>query len=1351
MASWSAPRRVAASLWLVLAAVVFASSFGVFNPDVKPEVYLAPVRSLSAYLSAWQTTPQLGFPSFNVGLAPVAGVVAALQGLGLDADYSARVLRLILLTVAALGGANLVRRVLPPPVSGWTTLAVAVCYLANPYTVVAGGTLAVLWPYALLPWLIVCLLRAVTEGHGWRWPAAGALVLAAMTGMNAGVVPLIQLAAVPPFLLLAKSLAGCRWRDVAVVLVRWGLLSALVSAYWLVPTISAAGAGQTVVDNSETVAGISNVSSWAEVLRGLGLWPVYGGDASGPWVPEQIAYLTSVLVILLSFGWTAMVGAALVWARGAARAASLAALVLTATIMVGLFPGGSRSPFSRLLELGFADLPGLAAFRTTNKAGAGLVLAASLLVGAAVHRMVLRPAPRLGRLTLTGLSALVLVGATAPVWTGGIYTSPMPVPDYWHQAATALDGGSADQRVWFLPGQVASDYRWSRQRPDDLGNSLLRRPTLVRYVIPVTGEEAANLLQAVDQGLQEGSLPPGTLSKVARRLGVGDVLVRNDVVWEASSGARPETVQAAVVTDRGLLPVRNFGAPGENTRSPTIAPADSFEAAFPPLQQYSVTASGDPLHAESAVGTVILSGDGFAVAPAMSAGLIPDGVAYRYAGDLDEAAFAAIMRAGARIVLSDTNRRRTTVGGRLTGGLGPLLRSDQDPGSTRALFDSRGQTTLVTPGVRVDASQVGSVFGTYPQAAAVNAVDQDPKTSWRFGDFSTAVGQSLTVSTDHAYRYGQLDVNTSSLGAVHISRIRLQAGATTREVAVGPEGVAHADLGGATSDRLTLTVTGTSGNGFNLVGVFGISGLPMTVHRAAALPALVDGLVAALPTQDASALGSTPVDVLLNRVTGVAATTADDEETALDRDFSLPVTRNYRLYGTVQPGPDVPESQLDLLAGSDGTVVAESSSRAFDLPTLRASQAVDGNPTTGWTPAVALGSWIRFSGPSREVRSVRINQPALGARGAWATKIEVLVDGKRVGEGAVGPGPRTIPVVPTKGSTVELRVTAVSGPGAIRILETDAAGRTVTFDRDRAARACITVASLDGGDLLVQPLQPITSAAPVLFGSCGGTSLALSAGTHQLRGSRSWLLDTVVLRDQSGERVLSAIAPQVSGSSGSTSADVDVAPSAAPYYLVLGQAFDPRWSATLDGHDLGAPVVVDGWSAGWLVAASGPHHIAIIYRPQQLATRALGVSLIAIVLTSLLLVRRPKPRPSRGDVPRDVSKSRAREAYVWSAVVVGSWFLGGALAGGVALLLVLWCVLGTPAPRWMFRVGLALWCSLGLAFVLGSSGRLGSVTPELVTGNVWPSQLALTGLVALVVGVVYQSLLGSSGTLPDRG
>lgn len=174
------PVLLAAALWLLLVVVTFGNSAGSFAADAKPELYFAPWRSAAAYLSAWQENPQLGFPSFNVGLVPVAVAIGLIQAAGVSPALSVRVLRLLLMVAAAWGAARLYRALRPaaeaeddagPLVAGTT-------FVANPYVVVAGGTQAILLPWALLPWQLLCLVRRCASrrpaGVGGRGRRGGA-------------------------------------------------------------------------------------------------------------------------------------------------------------------------------------------------------------------------------------------------------------------------------------------------------------------------------------------------------------------------------------------------------------------------------------------------------------------------------------------------------------------------------------------------------------------------------------------------------------------------------------------------------------------------------------------------------------------------------------------------------------------------------------------------------------------------------------------------------------------------------------------------------------------------------------------------------------------------------------------------------------------------------------------------------------------------------------------------------------------------------------------------------------------------------------------------------------------------
>jgi arabinofuranan 3-O-arabinosyltransferase len=1222
-------------LWVVLAEVVLLSSFGSFVVDTKPELYLAPWRSAAAYLSAWQADPQLGFPSFNVGLAPVAAAVGLIQSVGIPAELSVRVLRLLLFAVGSLGAARLYRA-LRPDSEPLGPLVAGTVFVANPYVVVAGTTQAILLPWALLPWQLFCLVHAlrVPDGAGrwarWRWPAGFALAFAATSGMNAGVVPLLQLVAVPVVVAVVRP--GSWQRSLAVV-ARCAVLVVAVSLYWIIPSVLALGAGATVVDNSETPQGISGPSSAAEVLRGLGLWTLYGSGGRGVWLPQFAGYLTSPAVVLASFALPVLAVAGALLVRGPLRRLGLGLLLVAVPIMVGLFPVAHPAPFGRALGWAFAHVPFVAAFRTTNKVGAVLVLGVTLLVTAGVVAAWRRwpgPGPRAAVATVV---ALVLAGSTLPAWTGHLYVSSVDLPPYWQQAAAELDAGPADQRVWFVPGEVQASYRWSEDRPDDLSTSVLDRSSVVRTVIPVTSAPAANLLAELDGALQEQRLPPGALSTAARYLGVGDLLLRNDVVWELTGGARPVQVRAQLDADPGLRQDGIFGGPGQNTTSPSVPPETAGEAALPPLQRYAVDGARAATRIDAAAATVLVDGDGGALAPMTAAGLLPGSPTFRYLADLSPAELAQVLPETARIVLTDTNRRRTTVAGRLANGTGPLLPAAADPGGTRALGPAAAQTTLTVTGGSATATDTGSAFGPIAAASPENAADGDPRTAWEFGDFERAVGQSLTLAFSPR-PVPEVSVAVR-LGAVSVSRVRIQVGGEYADVPVNRSGMAtFVPATPVRSGSVRVTVLATTGEGFGRVGISEVRVPGVRLTRVATLPSTVDRLVAGLPTSSRAMLDHTPVDVVLTRARG--ATAADDEETGLARNFSLPVGRTVVAGASIRPSAALPETDIDRLAGYTGPVRATSTSRAFGLPTLRASQALDGRPDTAWLPAVpVVGQALRISAPPRRVDHVDLTQVGRGLAD-WATRVRVSLDGRAVAVGAVTRGTSRVSFPARTASRLELTILAThSGrpDTSVRISEVDFGGAEIPPSPGFAG--CVPVSTVDGHPLLMRPVAPVTTTDAAPWVGCG--PLFLGPGPHQVRPVAGWQPDDLVLRDTLGlDSRRPPPGPHYSVTPGrAASATVRLDSARGAWYLISGQAYDRRWHARVDGRDLGPPVLVDGYAAGWRVDLPGTTHVATVwYGPQRVTDAGLVLSGGAVLgCLAMLVLRAPPRRPELRPTP----------------------------------------------------------------------------------------------------------------------
>lgn len=921
----------------ILAYVTFSSLPGVFVPDIKPEVYLNPWARLQLDLSTWLPDPHLGTQNYNLGLAPVDALVGLIQLLGVPPELSVRVLRLSLYVAAGAGARFLFRRIAPDADSTAARVVFVLLYVVNPYSIVAGSTLAILLPYAVFPWLLAAL-RAALVTRGWRAPATAALLFAAMSGMNVGAVPALQLLAIPALL---AWLVWSRQTDLPTALrglAKTAVLAAGLSLYWLLPAAGAMGTATAVVDNSETLEAIAGPSGWGEVLRGLGLWPMYGGSSEGPWQPGFQPYLSSPLVVtatLLLFT-AALLGAAV--SRSRARVLGLGLALSVGLLMVGLHPPDSPAPFGSALRWLLENVPGLMVVRTTNKAGAGLALAVSLLIALGVHR--LRGAalsPGLKAVPVVALG-LVWVLAGTPLWSGQASVGRWTIPGYWREASAALNKPEAG-RLWLIPGQVLAGYRWSTDSVDDVTVSLFdQRSTVVRTALPTQNPDTTNLLYHADSQLQSFRLPQTGLSDYARLMGVSQILVRSDVRWSPTNGLSPGLVYAQAERDPGLRLAQTFGAAGENTQEPGQT-GTTLESEIPPLAVFDVVEPTVPETGASLARTTVLAGDAAGIAPARTAGLIPDGGAVVYATSLNADQILTLSGAGHRWVLTDSNRRTDVTGAVLQYSTSALLSASSPAPSTRAIGQSWDQTTAVWPQV-ADVRASKYAFDSHGIAGNPSmAIDGDAKTAWLTGAFGTAAGQWLELDFGRPTRLGSIFITPEPGSDVAIRSFRVSFGDEQKEIIVRPDGNAGTELPGLVGDRLRIEIARTTGTGKGYVGIREIALGPPWQPKGARLPTSLDLLASRAGLSDAD-LRATAIDVVMTRSTNQEWGGAI-EESALYRQFTLPVAKIHRAYGIATAAKGA-ESQLrpDVrgclqIATVDGEPLLV---RPLDLTALRAGR-----------------------------------------------------------------------------------------------------------------------------------------------------------------------------------------------------------------------------------------------------------------------------------------------------------------------------------------------------------------------------------------------------------------------------
>lgn len=1328
----AAYRATVAAALVLLAVIVFRNGGDHVYFDTRPDFYLEPWRTLTRFYSAWTSTPYLGNPNYHTGAITSVAPLAVLSALGLTPGAVFKTWHFVLLVLAAWGAARLTRH-LVPGLSRYAALFAGVVYIANPWAIDGASVLPIVLSLALFPWQLLWLFKAFDNPGSWRWPAFFGFTFFAMAGSNAAVQPLFGLVAVPVVAVYARLALALRWRHIAAVVGKCALFVVVLSAYWLPATFAAGRAGSAHADTTETLAGISATSSFAEVLRGLGFWPLYGGDARGPWIGAHTAYVDNWPVVVATFAAAGLALASLLAVRTRLRRLLIALVVVAVVLMVGAYPFSSPSPFGRALRWTFENVPLTVLFRTTNKVGLVLVLA--LAVASAAGAAWLFATVRRRWLTAP-LLLLVVIGISFPAWQGKLYASEWPIPGYWKEAGQHLDEGPPNQRTLVMPGYVTATYRWRGSgRPDELLYGLTKRNVVVPAAVENTTPAAYNFMSALDETFQSETGPATSLSAFARLLGADQVLVRHDWDWETVGGLRPSGVDRTISADTGLAAIRNFGEPGENVQGPDQKPDGFFEKFVPPLQLYGVTDAPATVRAEPLASAAVVAGDGWAVPAMERAGLLREDEPFRYAQDLTPKEFASLLGPGHQIVVTDTNRRRTIVPGTVTHRNGRLLAADEPMiGATSTLgTDPADQTVLATGGVRATEKLSASIPEQLPGSSPANVLDGDGFSAWLAGTAGSALDSTLSLRLQDPRRLGTVTISQPVLGGAVIRWVDVRAGGETRRVDLSL-GQGTADFGDLVTDKISVKVVSLNGFGDNAVGLSEVSIPGVTVTPKAKLPTTVDDLYARLAPADQAQFRRTPLQILLTRARGANGV---DDEANLDRVFTTSTSREFSARAVAR----ISTSREDLLDRAAGIPVGATSSSVFgNNPDLRASKAFDGDKTTGWlTGSVLVGSSIEQRGRERDLSTISFSQRAWAQEGPtnWIKAIDVYVDDQKVATAPVRHGKTKVPLAAAgqvlRGKTLKIVVAADTDPSIATspvVSEIDS-GLRAKADPDGAKDACIDIAIVDGKPLSMR----LSDATQNQWVACG-SQISLEAGTHVVKpADPNVTLDSLDLLGASEpEAQPTRIAPAVKFTStmGSrVTATVAASPDDEPYVLVLSQAFDDRWRATIHGKSLGKPFLVDGHGMGWVVDEPGSHVVDLEFGPQtgtNVGAAVTGAGLIAVGVLAVVPRRVPQVVTQREPVRR---RRRVPPAVSWLAFVVGAYVVASWTGLVVAAVLTGWHWFRPPDPRVLVIAGASLVAATGLVMVLyfGLPGDLSYV----VSGPV-PNALATIGLVLVVLG-----------------
>jgi arabinofuranan 3-O-arabinosyltransferase len=1076
-----------------------------------------------------------------------------------------------------------------------------------------------------------------------------------------------------------------------------------------------------VLQLTESLRTVAEASSPTDLLRGIGNWFFYGADRVGYSIDQASEYLRSDVVVFATFAIPvlALVAAGVVRWR---HRAYFALLVVVGTVVgVGAWPYDDPSPYGALFK-SFGDTAAGLALRNTPRVVPLIVLGIAALLAAGLGALSSRRQEVVAA-CVVGTLALV---AFVPVWRLGYFSGGVDrandVPAYWQDAAAALDRGGDATRVLEVPGVSFAAYRWGNT-VEPVTPGLTDRPYVAREVLPAGTPPSVNLLDALDHRLQEGTFEPAAFAGYARLAGIGTIALRSDLQYERFDSPRPRLLWA-LLTDPlapGLESPRVFGTPEPNRASPALNMLDNLELRIPvdakdppPVALFDVTDPVPIVHAAPSAQPVLLAGDAEGIVDAVAAGLIDGNQLVLESAALDRTALARVLRDGADLVLTDTNRRRSRhYFSRIRDATGYTERAGETAPRADDTFRLEPFPTARDSARTVVEQHGGTVVATDYAVSAdrpANAVDGDPRTAWRVG--GKAVGERLVLRPDTPVRTDHVTLAQlpAGLGDRSIEQARLRFdGGEAIDVQLGPDSFTPAGQRVSFPERdvreLEIEIEKVRvpelDTGLAVVGLTDVGLGDLRIRETVRLP--LDLVRHAGAQADGHRL-----DVVLSRLRYDPGQ-LQDEELALDRRFVLPNARSFQVSGRARVDPNAPDTVLDDVMGTTtpGATFTSSDHLFGDLD-ARASRAFDGDPTTAWSP--------NFGTQQGRFVDVALAAPAtvdrvdltlvVDGRHSVPTQFTLVADGvpqrtftidpDGAADGSTATRRITVPFDPVRGSQFRLYVDEVS----------PTLGRTA---RDRAASVAPVGIAEVGLTGVPQPARPATlpgdcrddlvevNDAPVpvrIVGAAAdarrgleiepcGAAVALDRGSNTLRSTPG--LDTgidvdrvVLSSDASGQATPPAVLGAPLDESGATVRVVDSSPAALdlsvrtdgrPFWLVLGQSADDGWEASVSTGAVGRRQVVNGFANGWLVTPSGAGtmDISLQWSPQRFVWFGFAVSIVAIVACLALVVvgwRRRNREPADGppDTLADTPMLRSPFAYlgttpsagVLAALVVGA-------------------------------------------------------------------------------------------------
>ncbi len=1244
-----------ALLYTALATLaVFTNGPIRYVADNRYEQYESPWRGLSRAFWTWDGTRGLGAPRDDVWIGTTLPVAVA-RSFGLSTAVAERSFHAGCLVLLGLGVVVLLRDF--RPTVGAEHVVAGLLAMFNPFTASFLLPTNLFLMVAMCPWFVVVFHRGITGTRPWAWAAVFALlVLFAGNGdlpglMYVGVVIIV----VGCYSVIVDR--SSTWTRVAGWLTRAVALSLATASWALVKTLGAADSLEARLVATELPSTSAVSSSWSESWRGLGNWLSYFREDGRPTKPQTLTYFDRPAVVLATFV-VPVIALVVVWrARWRARLLFGVMMAVAIVLMVGGFAAPDAAPIGRGVLWLFEHNAVLTSLRNTYKAGGGFVIGASVLAAVGIVEVARAAQARsraAGAVTRV-LIGVVIITSAFPFAFGSLYHPDErvgSVPEYWHDAISYLDQLPEGGRSLIVPAVSQARYRWGYVG-DDIFDALLNRPhaTATGWMLSTRPGHAA--LDAITLAAQSPNYRPGVIGPMARRLGITEIVIRNDTDWRRINTARPIAFDD-LRTDADLELVASFGPPGAGT---TVYPLDasteaSAERELPAVEIYRVRdAEGLVSATVGRDDSVVVAGDAYSWPGLARASVLTDTTSLLASGALSDSDLEAELRDGGRIVVTDTERRRVLTLLHHEPQLSQTLAEDQVlDRPPRAVFaDTPGAESVAwyADAVAITGSSV-RLGGNRTDRRPALAFDGDPGTAWAVPSTGLAgPGARLEVTLRQPTRIGRFTIlsTMSADGLPTVRRLEIELSDGSRvPVTVADDGIAEVSFSPqVTTTTIRVSVTQIESlDGEIGIAEIGVDDLDLVEYIRSPTDLTTRGVT----TSDAVA--STPTAYTFRRVArpissarSLLVSSAYDEEVALNRRFDVTHDDRFDVSGTMIATAAASDEMIAVVVGSPVIAIGDRDPGAqIDGPAML---VLDGDPTTAWRGAARPEVGVTVRLPEQTLQRVSVSIPDdVGT--ARISKLRLEVAGRRYdattqdptcsGRGVLTCTRVATFTLPDDVVASSVRVSAVSidsgggfEPDQVRISEIEVVGDlTNGIDPShRTTAACVDLGiriGRDGGTgdaVLVRldaSIADVVSGRPVTFAACD--RLGLTTGTYLLRTSPGSPVDELHLLPETWSRPAeTAIATPVTWlvqSPDLWSGQVDTMGTVT---VVSRMSFDPSWELVVDGQRIAAHER-DGVNA-WTFESVGKTSFDVEYAGARWLRRSLVLTFLGTAGSMLIV------------------------------------------------------------------------------------------------------------------------------------